>query len=280
MLFVLKLAVSSACLYYIYVRLVDEPPADWRLAHWLVDRRYQLALLWVGLLLPANWYLEIIKWQRCIRPIAVASRAFAAAAVFRGLALNWVIPFGLGDFMGRMLGIPRTRASVKAIMICRTYALAVTGFFGCLSLLALYGSMRSFWTVTLFVVAVIIGACLIYLDKLYSWKDHGVLALLTTARYLIFFLQLFVLLTVVAPEVPAVVVVTGIGAVFLFRSIVPSFLGALGVREAAIVFVFSPYVPNAAPLLMASFSLWVINIVLPSLIGVWPLLVYRFKSSV
>jgi hypothetical protein len=77
-------------------------------------------------------------------------------------------------------------------------------------------------------------------------------------------------------DLPADVSASGIGLVFLVKTITPAFnlLSDLGVREAASLWVFAPFDVPAAILLMATLTLWVSNVLTPVLAGliwVWKL---------
>ncbi len=279
-LYALKVVICGACFFYIFSRLGHISWADLQLDQWFSESKFLIAFISALLLFPLNWYLEVLKWQRCVRPLRSISRSTAAAGVLRGLALNWIMPFTLGDFMGRMLGIPRSIESIKVLMVSRIYAMGVTAMVGIVATVYLYASN---YTWVLLPLAVIVYAAWRHLtsnSQLYDGQDHFWIAVLTIGRYMIFSFQLIVLLSAVLPDVDLLVIGSGVGVVFLLRSIVPSLLGALGVREAAIVFVFSAFIADATPLLVASFSLWFINIILPSIMGLVPLLAYRFKLSI
>ncbi len=279
-LYTLKVVICGACFFYIFSRLGHISWADLQLEQWFSDRQFLVAFISALLLFPLNWYLEVLKWQRCVRPLMPISQSTAAAGVLRGLALNWIMPFTLGDFMGRMLGIPRSIQSVKVLMVSRVYAMGVTAVVGIVATVYLY-AFDYIWLLLPLAVLVYAGwRHLTSIGKLYDDQDHFWIAALTVTRYMIFSFQLIVLLSAVLPEVHLLVIGSGVGVVFLLRSIVPSLLGALGVREAAIVFVFAAYIADATPLLVASFSLWFINIILPSIMGLVPLLAYRFKLSI
>jgi hypothetical protein len=84
----------------------------------------------------------------------------------------------------------------------------------------------------------------------------------------------------VGVELPLGVSVSGIGVVFLAKTVTPAFnlLSDLGVREAASLWVFEPFGAPAPVLVTATLTLWVANILMPVLIGlIW---VWRLKWSV
>ena len=59
-----------------------------------------------------------------------------------------------------------------------------------------------------------------------------------------------------------------IGVTYFIMTIIPSFwLGQLGIREAVSLFVIGAFSNNDAGILSASLALWIINLVIPALIG-------------
>ena len=105
----------------------------------------------------------------------------------------------------------------------------------------------------------------------YSAADlHAVLAL-SAARYAVFCLQFGLLLTaygVRAAPGPALAAVAG---TFLLKSLVPSLnaLADVGARELSATLLFGLLGQPALPVLSASLSLWVLNIALPSALGLF-----------
>ena len=68
---------------------------------------------------------------------------------------------------------------------------------------------------------------------------------------------------------PLPVLLAGITWVFLAKSVVPSlnFLGALGIREVSTVVFFELYTNTLAPVVLAAFMLYTLNVLLPAVAG-------------
>ena len=276
-LWLLKVAVMLGCIFYIGQALGNRSfeGFDWET---LKTVRLWLLCMMVLILVPINWYLEVVKWRLCVEPLIQISYRQALWSVLRGLTLNWVVPFTLGDFIGRSLNLPKTKGTVRANLVNRFASLWITLFmFGIASIF--YWPDQRLLTTTGLALVMSVLVLAFFRDPTYRAKSKLKILLTSGLRYLVFGLQFGLLLFHFCPDIPLGVLVAGIPVVFLIRTLAPSVLGALGVREAAVIWTFSAFTEPTANLLIASLFLWLFNLVLPSLAGLLPVLAYRFKLS-
>lgn len=248
---------------------------DWRV---LNSGRLWLLCVMVLILVPLNWYLEVVKWRLCVKPLTEITSKQALWSVLRGLSLNWVIPFTLGDFIGRSLNLPKTKGTIRANLVNRFASLWTTLFMFCIGSV-FYWPIQTLLTGggVLLMIMILVGA--IIWDDTYSLPIKLKILLASNLRYLVFSIQFGLLLFHFSPEIPLATLAAGIPVVFLIRTLAPSLLGALGVREAAVIWTFTAFTSQPANLLVASLFLWLFNLVLPSMVGLLPVLAYRFKLS-
>lgn len=274
-LWLLKAVVLVGCVFYISKALSGRSFIGF---NWQALNSIQLWLYCtlVLLLVPFNWLLEVIKWKLCVVPLSQLSTRQSLRAVLTGLSLNWIIPFTLGDFIGRSLNLPKTKGVLRANLVNRFTSLWTT--------LLMFGiASYYYWPdeilFTGFGLLLLVGALLFAMswDKTYHFTAKLKIVGTSVLRYLIFSLQFALLLFYFCPEIPVVTLMAGIPVVFLIRTLAPSMLGALGVREAAVIWTFAAYATNPASLLLASLFLWAFNIVLPSIVGLFPVITYRYK---
>ncbi len=276
-LWLLKVGVLVGCIFYISQALTGRTLQGLSWSE-INDFRLWLLCAMVVLLVPLNWYMEIIKWRICVEPLQQMSTTQALWSILRGLSLSWVIPFSLGDFIGRSLNLPKNKGTIRANLVSRFASLWTTLFMFVLGSMFYWSDLKVLAGVGLFLLLIGVITALI-LDRTYSTRNKLKILITSVFRYLIFSLQFGLLLFHFCPEVPTDVFLSGIPVVFLIRTVAPSILGALGVREAAVIWTFAPFVSNPTGLLIASLFLWLFNLVLPSLVGLWPVLAYRFKFS-
>ncbi|MDW3193636.1 MAG: hypothetical protein R8G66_14795 [Cytophagales bacterium] len=276
-LWLLKVVVLAGCVYYISQALGHR---SYEGVAWQELKRGRLWLLsgLVLLLVPLNWYLEVVKWRICVAPLTQITSRQALWSVLRGLSLNWVIPFTLGDFIGRSLNLPKNKGAIRANLVNRFASLWTTLFMFALASM-FYWPDHSVWTKAGVLLTLIMLVFAIIWDKHYSMINKLKLLAVSSFRYLVFSLQFGLLLFHFCPDLSNTLLMAGIPVVFLIRTLAPSLLGALGVREAAVIWTFAAYTALPGSLLVASLFLWLFNLVLPSLVGLLPILAYRFKLT-
>jgi len=101
---------------------------------------------------------------------------------------------------------------------------------------------------------------------------------LSVIRFAVFFFQFYVLLAAFNPALTMHLILAGVGWVFLFRSVVPSLFGNLGVREAGALLFFEAHVSDMMLILVPSLLIWLINTVAPSVLGLYFLLKFKVGS--
>ncbi len=285
---------------------------------WAVVGR-QLRAVWhperwaVGLLMltPVNWGFEALKWQILLRRVEKTSFGDAYRGVLAGLSLGFALPAQLGDTAGRVLSL-RTGARADAVgasLVSGGVQFYVALVFGAaawahhLTLVPARDTMAGRWLLVLLMILSGLGIAFgLVRRRLVRWlaarpglrrfarywavagqyddREIGLALGVAAVRYLVFSAQFYVALRLVGVVLPTGVALSGIGVVFLAKTVTPAFnlLSDLGVREAAALWVFAPFNMAAPVLITATLTLWAVNILLPVLLGlVW---VWRLKWSV
>ena len=89
-------------------------------------------------------------------------------------------------------------------------------------------------------------------------------------RYIIFASQFFLLLKYFGVPVTLIQGLTGIGLTYFLITFMPvSSLAELGIRGSVAVFVFGLFISQTGGVILATMSLWVINLAIPALTGAW-----------
>ena len=308
----MKISVFAGLVTYIgYV--LHQQRFDWTVVqHQLrvVRNPERWAILLVSLT-PFNWGLEALKWQILLQRVEKTSFGDAFRGVLAGLSLGFALPAQLGDTAGRVLSL-RTSARAEAIgaslvsggmqfyvaIVFGTVAWAhhlstaptrnnlagqglLTLLLGFSALGVGFGLVRRQvigWLATWAMLRRFAGYW--HVAGAYDDSEIGLALAAAALRYLVFSGQFYAAMQLVGVELPLGVSVSGIGVVFLAKTVTPAFnlLSDLGVREAASLWVFEPFGAPAPVLVTATLTLWVANILMPVLIGlIW---VWRLKWSV
>lgn len=257
----------------------------------------------VLLLMCANWLLETIKWHLLIAKAEPTTFGDALKGVLSGVTLNIVTPNQLGDFIGRVIYLKNTD-KVKGTLVTvigHTAQVIMTLAFGiygllyfsqykqvisgqqyawfCISLLALI--IIAVWGYfNMHIIARVKTSTRIrkYLDVFgqYDRKELFRLLFLSLVRYMVFVSQYYLLAQVFSINVSAVQAFWCIVAAICVQSFAPSFLLIeLGMRGVSALWFFSIFTTQVAPVLLATYTLWIINAMLPGLLGLFFILRWR-----
>ena len=298
-----KIAVFALLLIYIgYV--LRQQPFDWTVL------RTQLRTVdhpaWWGIsllaLTPVNWGLEALKWWILLQRVEKTSFGAAYSGVLAGVSLGFALPAQLGDTAGRVLSLRdgKRGSAIGASLVSggmQFYVALVMGTIAWayhMSLVPDRNSTAGQWLLVLLCVLSLGGVVFgLVRTRLLTWlsarpalkrfatywdvaglySNHEiVLALLVaTLRYGVFAGQFYLALRLVGVVMEPDVATSGIGLVFLVKTLTPAFnlLSDLGVREAAALWVFAPFGPSVPVLITATLLLWFANILMPVLIGLY-----------
>ncbi|NQZ78887.1 MAG: flippase-like domain-containing protein [Ekhidna sp.] len=247
--------------------------------------RFANIFILVCFMMIANWSLEALRWKVSSPDSQRRSFKNALEVVLAGLALNWVLPFTSGDFLSRLSQEVDKYAAVSAVLLNRAVMLCLTLLLGVYSL---GNSIVVDSRLLLFILLIFSFISLLYLFKnrirrfLKYFKDLSNAALinllaLSILRYLVFFAQFYLMLSVFNPDLSSSILVSGIGVIYLSKTFLPLIAGGLGVREASGLLFFQPHVDELAMIIIPIFLIWIVNVVFPSLVGLG--FIWRLKLS-
>jgi uncharacterized membrane protein YbhN (UPF0104 family) len=311
-----KIVVVLLTLYFLYLAIFTAPDTllSWRGI--LASARqsdYTFLLILSALLIPVNWGLEAWKWQLLGQKLEEISYLRAFRAVMVGLTLGFITPNRLGDYAGRVLEL-KSKARLEAIgavFIGRFCQLVATVLVGSLGLI--YFALLLYWRaypgicLSIFFLLLVLNAAMLLLlfnaramvalvaavgplRKLakylaimgsYTFAEMNRVLLLSLVRYFVFLLQFVLLLILFEVRLNPVEYISGVSAAFFLKSVVPSvsLLSDLGVRELSAMYVFGLLGQERLQVLSASLSLWLLNIVVPSAIGLFFVLRLRLGKK-
>jgi hypothetical protein len=256
----------------------------------------------LGLML-VNWGIEARKWQVVIRKIQPISFFQSWKAVHSGLTLAFFTPNRIGEYIGRVFYIQEGKRiqAVSLTIVCSMAQLLVTWLGGIAGIICLKsylvepGTVHVFWLDALLYVAIGVTVILTLLyfrlpwlvrwiemipkiDKVLAWikvlDDVNATILvrilsLSIARYAVFIGQYYLLFAVFMVPLDVQQVFASVSVVFLVLSIVPTIavITELGVRWKASMEIVQLFSANLAGILATSLAIWIINLVIPALIG-------------
>ena len=298
-----KIAIATIAYVYIFYKIRNdfqhiEPPAYSSLFIYPEI----LPLLAVILLMPLNWYLESLKWQKLIHSFEQISTWLSIKTVLFGLSCSIFTPYRLGEFAGRPLMVPAPHR-MKALLATGIGSFAqgaVTVFMAGIGLLFYLMGNTTHWPFIsdnsmLFLISV--AACfsaiiLIYFIpgkifqligrikpakrvqnmieflKTYEFKELSVILILSILRYTIFFFQYFLLLKIFGVSISIIHAFCAISLSYLFLFSIPGIpVAEPGIRGSLAFIFIGSFSPEYTGILLSSTSLWFINLAFPALLG-------------
>lgn len=260
----------------------------------------------LALLIP-NIYIQFYKWRylvRLLKPNVTNRETFNS--LLAGFTFGFITPGRLGEF-GRAFFIkdcPWVKVLGMAFMD-KFFSLAVVIFWGAIGVMFFVGRELYIYTLAPLIIFSLITLIVIYyialrpeiirsflysLNIILPFRDKIKLLmssldnfrrrqalhllLLSVSFYFIFFFQFYILVCAFqqAPLVPSFF---AIASVMLVKSMLPISFGDLGIRESAAIFFLGKIGIGETAAFDASILLFVINLLIPSLVGLFLLLKYR-----
>jgi hypothetical protein len=301
-------------LFYAVARQLEKQP-HWReslrqmLGTASGEQRWKLYGM-IGLM-GVNWALESLKFQIALKPVQSIGFLRAFKAVLAGTCIASFTPNRVGEYLGRMLFVDSGNkiGSVAPTILCSMSQMLVTltgGAVGILLFLSLPYHFEISWLSPAFFksvcVAVAAGAAglgLVYFrfDPLIRWINKWIrknnstfsipdnfrfsvlagILIISVIRYTVFLIQYDLLFSLFGIPLTIQQVFTGVSVMFVLMAVVPTltFLTDLGFRWLAGIQIFQVYTTNTAGILAVSLAVWLINLIIPALVG--SLLILRIK---
>lgn len=296
----LLIGISYAYIYW-YVQSYEHLSAFWH--HLSGNLPASSSLFGLALILvPANWSLEALKWQKLVAQTHPLSFSNSLQAVFSGLSVGIFTPKRIGEIGGRVAYLPKTHrikggyftllGSLAQHITTLTVGAIATGFILFGNAFAQFAMPQALKSVVTLVFLLVYICCLflyfnsstaIKLIRRIKWLRRHIpveqafytprtlllrILLISHVRYLVFAIQFALLLYYFQVDISWPHAFCGIAATYFILSLVPSTsLIELGIRGSVALFVIGGLSVPAPGILFASMLLWLINLALPSLLG-------------
>ena len=242
-----------------------------------------------------NWGLEFLKWRVVVNSLnfPISNQALAKS-FFSGIATSIATPNRFGNFIGRVMYMPKSHR-IKLVFgtlyanfsqFLSTIYIGIVALFYCFN--SVYSNIWIFISIILFLfVGTLIYFVFPYLPiekmKLFNKRKQIIgflrrvirkislkVFLMSLIRYIIFLLQYVFLLLAFDDLEFSLELLMAISLVFMFSTLLPNFLiSKIFVRESLSLVFLGSLVLNPANILASSISLWLLNLALPGLLGLF-----------
>lgn len=265
------------------------------------------------LLMFVNWGLESEKWRLMMQKTYPISVLRSLKATFAGTSFGILTPNRSGSFLGNMIFVPHPYKAEAAITvwvssISQFLATVSFGFIGMLCAkifkinipLGDYGHLMEATALVILFCILLVGYIAYFntkffidlagklkwvnklIDKLEKIATFSTISLLkywafSMLRYVVFALQFFFVFKGFNVDIPFPLFFVFLCILYAVITFVPSVLGKLGVREAALLILLSETGYSNIQIISASFGLWLLNVILPAVLGAF--FIVRNKSQ-
>jgi len=303
----LKIGIVFFALYFLYQQLISQSSIEgFNIDHILLQlqEKYFLIVVVVFMMF-LNWFLESLKWRFLISKIEKITLKRSIRAVFSGITVSTFTPNRVGEYAGRVFCLEKADR-IQGILITVIGSMAqllTTIIFGLVGILLLPNLMSEFdlllskiifaYPIMLFIV-ILLSVLLVTLFlnasvfsvvlsrvrflrnfskysqvfSFYNFSDLLEVLLYSVGRYIVFTTQFFILLQVFDVHVSYINAIILISVMLFVLSVIPTIaITEIGVRGSVALFLFGLVSSNIIGILSATFVMWVINLLLPALIG-------------
>lgn len=257
-----------------------------------------LPLVLIILLMPINWLFETMKWRETVFPKFNITILSAYKAVFQGVSFGIITPARVGEYGGRILYLePENRVSgVLGTFVCSLYQNIINILMASIFLIFTGLEFVEQYNKSLLVSGGI-AMCLVVV--LVIWGLPHILSILTKItfiekrikhssklidqlkktnqvkvfsyaffRYIVYSIQYLLIFQIFQISLSPTETFIAIGIIYGIQTILPlTPLLQLGLRGSIALFVISPIVSEENMVILASYSLWLINLLIPSIVG-------------
>jgi len=290
-----RILIGIIAFVFIYLKLKDGL-SSYYTPYFVGDVNVRLLLL-VCLLCFLNWGIEAYKWKILISGIVKISWLKSLRLIFTAITIGLLTPNRVGEIPSRVLLLNR-KNDLKSLITFTTFGAYAQGIVTLLFGVTGFALTLGYFLHTPFVNTGLLGSGLMLLlvvlfyfrpelikfigDKIPFFRDNkifdsiGLLSFslllkilgISMLRYIVFFAQYYLVLEAFDITFSSYSDIFLIAVCFLLASAIPTILlSEIGVRGSVALFVFGFVSDNTVAIVLASISLWAINVAFPALIG-------------
>jgi hypothetical protein len=303
----IKLSIVFGAFYFIYNRLTTNEHLNFIVFIDFLKENDVFSLkiiLFLLILTFFNWFFEILKWQNLVNTIEDISFVNATKQSLAALTASLFTPNRIGDYAGKAIYFKssKRRQIILLNLTSNMMQMTVTTIFGVIGFcffiysynpdisynklgrfivilsivltFAIFGAKQTKFTIKGFSFQKVIDFI-----KSIPKKTHQKNALFSVIRYLIFSFQFYTFLNLFGVDVyyfNAMIVIT---TMYLLASIIPSvFIFDVVIKGSVALYIFEIVGVNDLTILSIITLMWILNFVLPSLIGSFFVLRFNAKN--
>lgn len=294
--FGVKILIGVLSFWIIYNRISAIPQFKEQSLFWFSEPSMYLILLLVLCLMPINWGIESYKWKTITDQVERVSYSTALKSVFSGICVGNIAPGRAMEFLAKIVFFKsENRPSITLLhFINGMFQMLITVTVGVISIAYKLNknnqSSNFIYVVLAGGICMILFFCWVILNvsviqqklKFIKWfrKMDGAqntqfskalllkLISFSIIRYLVFTTQFYLIYNALSPQNDMAQTFMSIAAYFMLTSLIPMIsVIEPAIRAAIALFVFNNAADNTVIVVLSSTFVWIINVVIPSIIG-------------
>lgn len=316
-LFLTKLCLLALLVYYIYQHLKTQSYDDINniFSRQILSISNLIYLIIAFCLVPLNWYFESLKFSSLFLASRKYSRKESLNIILVGVSFALITPLKIGEFAGRLVLTDKKdwKAALWANFLgnwCQWIALALFGIVGLQFMLNYIQkfSYNQLMLVNILLLLVII-LLIYFLFKRHLWvalvlrfisgkyynyfvNSESEIKLIdktkilnacvfAALRYWVYTIQFALILKFFGSDISFFICICAVSTIYFFQLMLPflSWMGLIG-RTGIAIFVLHSIEVNEIISGIATLSLWVLNMVLPALVGIYLIFQFRLTKTI
>lgn len=260
--------------------------------------RETMTMVLIVLLMPFNWFLESKKWQVILSNNYPIGLRQALRSVLLGLHTGYITPNRVGEFAGRIAFLPASFRWSGIVLhtissITQNVVITLAGLIASIYYFSHYQTLHSevvvFFIYTLsilFLLALLLGGVPYWVKRQRrsrwgmrakriilslsntTYQTLCIALLLSVLRYIVFGVQFSLMLHFWGIEIGWQEALVGIPTMYLLITYTPSFsFSEPMVRSSYAVWIMGAFTDNEIGTILSGVAIWLINFVIPLLIG-------------
>jgi uncharacterized membrane protein len=256
-------------------------------------------LVSVFVLLPLNWSLEAIKWQKLVAKFQLITFKIALKSVFAGIYTGFFTPNRVSEMLGRVLFLKSENRKAGAVLsvinsLTQNIIMTLCGIPACFYFFSVsqypeHSAIFDYliglsFLLLLFILLFFIFPTLSrqltshpWFTKLrkytaslsqFSPSDLSIILFISLFRYLVFCIQFYCMLRFFGVELEPLQALIAIPANYLFVTYTPAIaFSEAAVRSAYALFFIGAFSTQVLGIALAGVCIWVVNFCIPLMIG-------------
>lgn len=301
---IIQLTIVFVCGYFIFDKLNSNKNLDFSIFYQNLVKNDVFSfknLLFLIFLSFLNWFLEIKKWQLLVQIISKSSYFEAAKQSLASLTASLITPNRIGEYGAKALFFDKQmrKKIVGLNFVGNMYQLLATFFFGVLG--SIYFLLNFDLQIPLNKILLsfiaILFCCFLgfmlwkYILKKKKYfksfaikipnKTHWKVGISAFVRFVIFSHQFYFLLLIFKVEITYLEAITAISTMYLCSSTIPMLsLFDIVLKGSIAVFIFSFLQTSTLTILTITTCMWILNFVIPAIIGSYFVVTFKPKLAV